>query len=293
MSSYAPRAVKTRSRRSKAEIQAICDAIYEVLKSDNPQSVRHVFYRLCSPPYDLVPKDEAGYNTIKRKLLDLRQSGDVPWGWVSDGTRWRHQQDSYDSPAEALRATAEFYRRDLWRRTPVYVEVWCESDSIAGVLREETDRYNVPLMISRGFSSVTYLHHAAEEIARQGRPAYLYYVGDWDPSGKLIPEHIEATIKEFAPAADINFHRLLVTPQQIQAWGLPTKPPKKTTHSRGFKGGTVEAEAIPASKARQLLRDAIEQHLDLGQVRVLRVAEDSEAQYLRDIAAVMEAGAAP
>ena len=79
---YRPRAIKRRSRRSKAEIQAICDAIYEVLKSDNPQSVRHVFYRLCSPPYDLVPKDEAGYNTIKRKLLDLRQSGDVPWGWV-------------------------------------------------------------------------------------------------------------------------------------------------------------------------------------------------------------------
>lgn len=293
MTVNSPRAIKRRCRRSKAEIQTICDAIYEVLDGDHPQSVRHVFYRLCSPPYDLVPKDEAGYNTIKRKLLDLRDSGDVPWAWVSDGTRWRHQQDSYNSPAEAVRATAEFYRRDLWKRTPVYVEVWCESDSIAGVLIEETDRYNVPLMVSRGFSSRTFLYHSAVEIERQGRPAHLYYIGDWDPSGKLIPEHIEATIKGFAPAADIEFTRLLVTPQQIKAWGLPTKPPKKTTHARGFKGGTVEAEAIPASRTRQLVRDAIEQHLDLGEVRGLRVAEDSEAQYLHDLADVIEAEAAP
>ena len=161
------------------------------------------------------------------------------------------------------------------------------------MLIEETERYNVPLMVSRGFSSRTYLYHAAKEIEAQGKPAHLYYIGDWDPSGKLIPEHIEATIKEFAPSADIKFHRLLVTPQQIKAWGLPTKPPKKTTHARNFKGGTVEAEAIPASRTRKLVRDAIEQHLDLGQVRVLRVAEDSEAQYLLGIAAVMEAGAAP
>ncbi len=274
-------------------MRAICDAIYKVLANDNPQSVRHVFYKLSDASYGLIPKNEAGYAVIKRKLLELREAGRVPWSWVSDGTRWRRVDQSFDTVAEAVRFTADTYRRNLWGRTPVYVEVWCESDSIAGVLREETDRYNVPLMISRGFSSVTYLHHAAEEIERQGKPAYLYYVGDWDPSGKLIPEHIEAKIKEFAPSADIKFHRLLVTPQQIKGWGLPTKPPKKTTHSRGFKGGTVEAEAIPASSTRQLVRDAIEQHLDLGQVRVLRVAEDSEAQYLRDIAAAMEAEAAP
>ena len=66
---------------------------------------------------------------------------------------------------------------DLWRRTPVYAEVWCESDSMAGVLIEETERYNVPLMVSRGFSSKTYLYQAGKEISKQGRPAHLYWLG--------------------------------------------------------------------------------------------------------------------
>jgi hypothetical protein len=29
---------------------------------------------------------------------------------------------------------------------PVYVEVWCEKDALAGVLLEETEVYDVPLM---------------------------------------------------------------------------------------------------------------------------------------------------
>ena len=113
-----PRDIK-RTRRTKADMAVICDAIHEVLEDDHPQSVRHVYYRLCSHPYALVPKTEAGYQTIKRKLLDMRKAGLVPWSWVSDGTRWRRVSQSFDSVAEAVKHTAETYRRDLWRRTPV------------------------------------------------------------------------------------------------------------------------------------------------------------------------------
>ena len=262
----------------------ICDAIYEVLREDHPQGVRHLFFRICETPYYLVPKTEAGYQVIKRKSLDLRKAGRVPWAWVSDGTRWRRQAESFDSPAEAVRFVAETYWRDLWRRTPAYVEVWCESDSMAGVLIGETDRYNVPLMASRGFSSKTYLYRAAKDIEEQGRPAYLYYVGDWDPSGKMIPEVIERDLRAFAPRAEIHFERLLVTPEQITSWNLPTKPAKASTHAKNFKGGTIEAEAIPAHVARQLVREAIERHLDMREVEVMQAAEVSEAEYLVGLA---------
>lgn len=277
-----------RHRRTRAEITAIHDAIVEVLWGDHPQSVRHVFYRLVSAPYQLVGKDEKGYRTIQAQLLKLRELGRVPWSWVSDGTRWRRHDDSFDSIAEAIRFTAETYRRDLWRRTPVYAEVWCESDSLAGVLLSETDRYNVPLMVSRGFSSKSYLYRAAKDIEADGRPAFLYYLGDWDPSGKLIPEDIEATLRRFAPEAEIHFKRLLVTPGQIQEWNLPTKPAKKTTHARQFSGGTVEAEAIPANTTRLILKQAIEQHLNTREVEVMRTAEESEADELLRIADIIE-----
>lgn len=287
MSAYGTRTLKRR-RRTKAEIQTLDDAVAEVLREDHPQSVRHVFYRLVGHPYYLVPKDDSGYRAVQRRLLILREAGTVPWAWVSDGTRWRVVQPAFDTKAEAVRHAAETYRRDLWRRTPVYCEVWCESDSIAGTIVNETERYNVPLMTSRGFSSMSYLHAAAMAIQEQDRPAYLYYVGDWDPSGKIIPDKIEAAIRRFAPDCGVHFERLLVTPEQIRDWDLPTKPPKKTTHSVGFEGGTVEAEAILAATTRHLVREAIEQHLDLREVEVLEVAEESERVWLDRLADVLE-----
>ena len=288
MMAYGTSTVKRRRRRTKAEITALCDAIMEVLEDDHPQSVRHVFYRLVEHPYALVPKTEAGYRTVQRKLLDLRRDDEVPWGWVSDGTRWRRQSQSFGSMAEAVEFVAETYRRDLWRRTPVYVEIWTESDSIAGTIIDEVYRYSAPLMVSRGFSSDSYLYSAAQAISEENRPAHLYYIGDWDPSGKIIPQVIERRLRAFAPEAEIHFERLLVTQEQIREWKLPTKPAKKTTHARGFRGGTVEAEAIPANVTRRLVREAIEQHLDLNETRVMREAEKSEADHLLNIAEALE-----
>jgi hypothetical protein len=286
---YRPRAIKRR-RRTKDDLAQIQDAIIDCLHGDNPQSVRHVYYRLVGPPYSVVPKDQSGYRVVHRECLRLRRADKLPWHWVSDGTRWRRVRTSFDTMAEAVRYTADSYRRDLWRRTPVYVEVWCESDSIAGVLIEETDRYNVPLMVSRGFSSDTYLYNAAQDIEAQGRPAYLYFIGDWDPSGKIIPEKIEAGLRRHAPGCEITFQRLLVTPDQIVEWRLPTKPVKKTTHASGFTGGTVEAEAIPAATTRRLVREAIEQHLDMREVEVMREAERSEAALLHSFADKIKQG---
>ena len=163
---------------------------------------------------------------------------------------------------------------------------------LAGVIMQETDRYGVPLMVARGFSSDTYLYEAAKEIQEGDRPAHLYYVGDWDPSGKIIAEVIERRLRHFAPGCEIHFTRLLVTPQQIKDWNLPTKPAKNTTHVKNFDGGTVEAEAIPANITRRLVHEAIEQHLDLREVKVMQAAEESEAEWLERLAEVLEEDAA-
>ena len=107
MSTYKTSQIKRR-RRTQTEMEAIRTAIYEVLEGDHPQTVRHVFYRLCSAPYSLVPKQEKrGYETVQQQLLKMRRESRVPWRWVTDGTRWRKQRLSFDSPAEAVRDVAE------------------------------------------------------------------------------------------------------------------------------------------------------------------------------------------
>ena len=283
-----PRALK-RTRRTKAEMDVIRDAIFSELEETHPQTVRHVFYRLTS--LGLVPKQEnSGYITVKTQLLKMRKSGRVPWGWVADATRWRIKPTSYGSLEEALVNNARFYRRDIWRHAEVYVEVWCESDSIGGVINQVTQEYDIPLMTSRGFSSATYLWEAAQDIAEIGKPAYLYYFGDWDPSGKIIPEIIERDLRKYAPDAEIHFKRIAITPAQIQDLELLTKPPKSSTHSKGFKGGTVEIEAMPVPVLLGLVRGCIEQHIDQRHLEVTKVAEKSERTLLEGFLAVYRQG---
>ena len=70
------------------------------------------------------------------------------------------------------------YRRDLWIDQGVHVEVWTEKDAIRGVIfAAVTVEYDVPLMISRGFSSETFLYETAEDINDEGKPAVIYQLG--------------------------------------------------------------------------------------------------------------------
>jgi hypothetical protein len=171
-------------------------------------------------------------------------------------------------------------------RNAGYVEIWCEKDALAGVLMEETEIYDVPLMVARGYSSISFLHSAANEIGAKGKPAYIYHFGDLDPSGVDAARDIEMKLRRYAPAAEIHFARPAVTRQQADEWNLPTRPTKqKDTRARKFVGASVELDAIPAQKLRELVRECIEQHIDKQQLELLRFAEQSERELLTKWAA--------
>jgi len=275
-----PRTLKKRSRLTNAEIAALERAILHEVRSEHPQTVRHVFYRLCHLAE--VGKSEGGYRRVQRLVLKLRKEGRLPYGWIADGTRYRMKPRTYGSMADAIDDVAQFYRRSLWRDSGVYVEVWCESDSIAGVLAPITQRYDISLMSSRGFSSHTFLHQAATEMSQIGKPTFVYYIGDWDPSGKLIGQHVISQLREFAPDVDIEFERLLINPDQIEEFDLSTKPVKRNTHSGGFHDNrAVEAEAMPARQTREILEDAILRHVSEHELDILEVAEKEEKSALK------------
>jgi hypothetical protein len=224
----------TKHRRTRRELEQLREALYAILAEDHPMTVRQVFYRAVSA--GLIAKTEQEYkNSIGRQLVLMRRGGELPYGWIADNTRWMRKPRTYSSPEEALRWTAQTYRKALWDDQPVYVEVWTEKDALAGVLIEETRPWDVPLMVSRGFASVTYLYEAAETIAAQGKPAYLYYFGDHDPSGVYIDPNIESQLRQLAPDAEIYFKRVAVRPEQIELWDLPTRPTKRTDRRRASR----------------------------------------------------------
>jgi hypothetical protein len=270
-----------RVRRTKAAITDIRTAIYEIVKANQPMTVRQVFYACVVA--DLIDKTEAEYNrTIGRLLTEMRRAKVIPYSWISDNTRWMRKPTTYDSIKSAVEATAKHYRRNLWIEAPVYVEIWCEKEALAGVLIEETQVYDVPLMVARGFASESYLYSAAEKITAVGRPTYIYQLGDHDPSGVWIARTIESGLRRMAPDAEIHFERIAVTPDQITAMSLPTRPTKRdgNTHAKNFAGDSVELDAIPPLELRRLCREAIERHVDKTKMQVLLTAEQSEREFL-------------
>jgi hypothetical protein len=178
-----------------------------------------------------------------------------------------------------------FYRRDLWANEDAYVEVWCESESIAGVLGEVTQEFDVPLMPGRGHSSHAFLHAAAGTISARfhdGKQVFLYYVGDYDPSGLDALRHAEERLHEYADDdVAFEFAHLAVTLDQIRALRLPTRPPKiSDSRAKGFEGGCVEAEAIPPDEMRAIVRAAIEQHIDSERLARTLELEEQERRTL-------------
>ena len=279
--SYSPCSIK-RVRRTKAEVEALRKAIHDILAVDHPATVRQIYYALVVR--GLIKKTEAQYNgTVVRLLTLMRRDSTIPYSWISDNTRWMRKPTTYRGLRDFLWRNARFYRRDLWADADCYVEIWCEKDALAGVILEETKEFDVPLMVSRGFSSDTYLQSAAEAIETAGKPTYIYQFGDHDPSGIWIAKQIESGLRRHTPNAEIHFERVAVTPDQITQWSLPTRPTKRegNTHARRFKGESVELDAIPAAQLRALVRNCIEQHLDSTRIAQLKVTEDSERGFLR------------
>ncbi len=123
-------------RRTKAEITALRETIWRVVRRDQPMTVRQVFYRLVS--LGAIAKTEIEYKaTVCRLLAEMRRGRMLPYGWIADNTRWMRKPRTHDSFGDALEETARTYRRALWNDQGAYVEVWCEKDALRTARTDE------------------------------------------------------------------------------------------------------------------------------------------------------------
>jgi hypothetical protein len=269
-------------RATKGEVEGRRAALRVIVSRMRPMTVRQVFYQ--ATVHGVVEKSEAGYNKVQTDLVKMRREGQIPYDWLADNTRWQRKPNTFDSIEDALQDTARFYRKSLWTDADAYVEVWLEKDALSGVIYPVTSMYDVPLMVARGYASLSFLHSAAEYIGGLDVPAYFYHLGDFDPSGVNAGEKIEETLLELAPDAEIYFERIGVTPEQIEQWSLPTRPTKASdTRAKNFGLISVELDAIAPDALRDLVRSAIEVHLPPEQFEVLKAAERSERELLNGL----------
>ncbi len=269
-----------RRRATKAEMEARAEALIDIVFEISPCTVRQVFYQ--ATVRGVIEKTEAGYGKVQRLLVQLRRDGEIDYSDIADNTRWMRKPTTWSSLKTAVERTAATYRKALWDDTDAYVEIWLEKDALSGVLWPVTQRYDVPLMVSRGYASLSFLYSAAEAMEYEDRPCHIYHLGDWDPSGQDAARHIEETLRDLAPTAEIYFERIAVTPDQISKWSLPGRPTKMTdTRSKNWRGDSVELDAINPNQLRELVEKVLEEHLPDEEFAVLKAAEKSERELLR------------
>ena len=179
----------------------------------------------------------------------------------------------------------------MWQNQNGLVEIWCEKEALAGVIYEVTAKWDVPLMIVRGYPSLSFLHGAAQELQHAtevGKTSHLFYLGDHDPSGVDIPRKIQEDLREFAPGATWTFKRVAVTRQQIAMWDLPSRPTKKSdSRAKNWDGDSTELDAIEPDRLRALVEECITSIIDPDEWsrmrRIERFEKDSVPSLLEQL----------
>ena len=72
------------------------------------------------------------------------------------------------------------------------------------------------------------LYEGSKLIAEVDKPTYIYYFGDYDPSGLDIADKADEALRLHAPDVPISFIRGAVIPKQVEELGLPTTGVKKS-----------------------------------------------------------------
>lgn len=265
-----------RTREDTLQLQtSIVNTINDI---SSPMTVRQIFYRLVAAGY---PKHEETYNKVQRTLLDMRERGTLPYGLIADNTRSFYLPDTYGSLERMLVEQQRLYRRDFWQDQPIHLEIWLEKEALRNVFLSITDHYQVPLYVTKGLSSVSFVYAASEEIKRIGKPTIIYFFSDYDPSGIVMNRAIEKRMREFNVNAE--FIRGGLTLEQIEGYAIATRETKKSTHSKGFVGESAEMDALHPNILKSIVRRCIELHVDMDAFHRLTGIERAEKETLKTI----------
>jgi len=254
--------------------RALLEDVDDVLDrySDHlPLTIRQVFYALVGA--ERLDKTELAYARLGEHLNRARRAGLIDFDAIrDDGVTTIHAVDYQDVEHfhENTARRAREYRRDRQAGQPLRIEVWSEAAGMLGQLARVARDYSVPVFSASGFASLSAVRMVADRVLARDGLTVLLHVGDLDPSG----ESIFASIAQDAAAfviADRTLHttrleatRVALTREQVDEHALPTAPAKASdSRTRAWTGGTCQLEALPPDVLAQIVRDAIEDRLDL------------------------------
>lgn len=114
-----------------------------------------------------------------------------------------------------------------WYNQDEYVEVWQEKGDLQPAFDSILEELEVNVKSGKGYASLTSLNKWCDELKEwidkygfSPENIHILYCGDWDPSGENIDWYINKRLKQLG-IEGIEFHRIAITPEQIDKYRLP------------------------------------------------------------------------
>ncbi|MBA7660054.1 hypothetical protein ES703_68053 [subsurface metagenome] len=264
----------------------IVELVREVLGqySFNP-TIRQVYYRLVSPPYQVIENKTSVYKYYDAQMVRARERDDIPRDAFSDSSRRTLGGDYGYRGSEAFKkalieaARPENYTRPMWDTQPAVVEVWIEKDALAVLLNMVAEEYRVPVFASRGYSPFTLLDKAVERFREKG--GVILDFRDHDPSGLDMCRDVQDRLTRYG--GRFRYVPVALSYGQVQSFGLAPNPtkradPRAAAYVGQFGDECWELDALPPDELNRLVDEAIRKEIDWTQwhEEEERIAEDRE-----------------
>ena len=293
--------INTPRQRMRAEqIKAI---VYE-LEEYWPLTVRQIHYQAFSQQVEWDVRDgkvnlyentQNQYKALSRLLTAMRVECVIPWESIQDTTRRLSDKRGDEDVSAVIQKAAAWlnpveYERCLIQGQETYVEVWSEKEALFGILQRVTDLYCLRLASCRGFSSTTMSYEygqRARAAMKGGQQPFVLFLSDFDPSGMEMFRVIQKKVERDAGVHGVRYERVALTADQIREHGLPHNPEAtKAGDSRAARfvrehgNYSVELDALHPRTLQQIVREAIEDRIDVDLMEEQREIESVERQRL-------------
>lgn len=262
----------------------LIEQVQKVIDSyDFALTLRQIYYQLVAK--QVFSNIQANYRKLSRVCVTGRDEGILPEEAFADRLRAVDKPSAWLDLNSFMETVRQSYNKNKWDNQPKYLEIWTEKDALRSVLSEVTYQYDVSLMVARGQLSRTAIYEASNRYKAKGdKKRYLYYCGDFDPSGMSIYESIKERLEKFG--VFIHYERIALTQGQIEKYKLPSDPGKKSDPNYNkfvsIYGSdmVVELDSLPPEVLRDIIKDCITKNIDSGLLVQVQKKEKGEQDKL-------------
>jgi hypothetical protein len=283
--------------------------VIDSLKDYWPLSIRQIHYNLLNdPPLISTPKrsskplehyryrnDQRSYDALVELLKMARYHGHIPMHVIDDPTRPQLVHNGFNSVSQFVTQEVDKflvgYHRDRQDDQARHIEIFCEKNTVYGMLSRVAKEYYVPIQAGRGFCSIPVWRNIAKRFKESGRKAMtLIIVSDYDPEGLELADDAIRSLRDLWKLP-VEGHRVAVNREQIDELKLAEdfNPAKQTSSQfekfveRTGDTKTWELESLPPDYLLAQVRAAIEANLDMDIFNRIVAQERADADKLWEI----------